>query len=182
MRRLFVSVQNKAAFSPLNWKRVLSSKQQLVQRKRRRCRDQTEAAVCLFLHMVKRGWWRRTDVQTLKVSVSVLTDFYQGKTVFKHWLPGVCYRNITFQLISEATVYQTALVSQSDVTHTPVHHRTGETPTQLETRRAQSRMTPVRSFYLWSCLNQLVGNRPPPPVPCRMRRNEEVYFIRSSKY
>uniref|UniRef100_A0A3Q1H3B0 protein-tyrosine-phosphatase n=1 Tax=Anabas testudineus TaxID=64144 RepID=A0A3Q1H3B0_ANATE len=51
-------------------------------------------------------------------------DFYKGKTVFKHWLPGVCYRNITFQLISEATVYQTALVSQSAVTHTPVHHRT----------------------------------------------------------
>uniref|UniRef100_A0A4W6G379 protein-tyrosine-phosphatase n=1 Tax=Lates calcarifer TaxID=8187 RepID=A0A4W6G379_LATCA len=51
-------------------------------------------------------------------------DFYKGKTVFKHWLPGVCYRNITFQLISEATVYQTALVTHSDITHTPVHHRT----------------------------------------------------------
>ncbi|XP_008297081.1 receptor-type tyrosine-protein phosphatase O-like [Stegastes partitus] len=51
-------------------------------------------------------------------------DFYKGKTVFKHWLPGVCYRNITFQLISEATVYQTALVAHSDVTHTPLHHRT----------------------------------------------------------
>uniref|UniRef100_A0A3B4Z3W5 Receptor-type tyrosine-protein phosphatase O-like n=1 Tax=Stegastes partitus TaxID=144197 RepID=A0A3B4Z3W5_9TELE len=55
-------------------------------------------------------------------------DFYKGKTVFKHWLPGVCYRNITFQLISEATVYQTALVAHSDVTHTPLHHRTGEKP------------------------------------------------------
>uniref|UniRef100_A0A3B4XET0 Receptor-type tyrosine-protein phosphatase O-like n=1 Tax=Seriola lalandi dorsalis TaxID=1841481 RepID=A0A3B4XET0_SERLL len=54
-------------------------------------------------------------------------DFYKGKTVFKHWLPGVCYRNITFQLISEATVYQTALVAHSDITHTPVHHRTGKT-------------------------------------------------------
>ncbi|XP_039996615.1 receptor-type tyrosine-protein phosphatase O isoform X1 [Xiphias gladius] len=51
-------------------------------------------------------------------------DFYKGKTVFKHWLPGVCYRNITFQLISEATVYQTAMVAQSDITHAPVHHRT----------------------------------------------------------
>ncbi|XP_023145284.1 receptor-type tyrosine-protein phosphatase O isoform X2 [Amphiprion ocellaris] len=51
-------------------------------------------------------------------------DFYRGKTVFKHWLPGVCYRNITFQLISEATVYQTPLVAHSDVTHTPLHHRT----------------------------------------------------------
>ncbi|XP_041833467.1 receptor-type tyrosine-protein phosphatase O isoform X2 [Melanotaenia boesemani] len=51
-------------------------------------------------------------------------DFYKGKTVFKHWLPGMCYRSITFQLISEATVYQTALVSHSDITHTPLHHRT----------------------------------------------------------
>ncbi|XP_026182736.1 receptor-type tyrosine-protein phosphatase O isoform X2 [Mastacembelus armatus] len=51
-------------------------------------------------------------------------DFYKGKTVFKHWLPGMCYRNITFQLISEATVFQTALVSHSDITHSPVHHRT----------------------------------------------------------
>ncbi|XP_004564959.2 receptor-type tyrosine-protein phosphatase O isoform X2 [Maylandia zebra] len=51
-------------------------------------------------------------------------DFYRGKTVFKHWLPGMCYRNITFQLISEATVYQTALVTHSDITHTPLHHRT----------------------------------------------------------
>ncbi|XP_061124492.1 receptor-type tyrosine-protein phosphatase O isoform X3 [Syngnathus typhle] len=48
-------------------------------------------------------------------------DFYEGKTVFKHWLPGVCYRNVTFQLISEASAYQTA---QSDITHMPVHHRT----------------------------------------------------------
>nr|XP_020469101.1 receptor-type tyrosine-protein phosphatase O isoform X2 [Monopterus albus] len=51
-------------------------------------------------------------------------DFYKGKTVFKHWLPGICYHNITFQLISEATVNQTALVSRSDITHSPVHHRT----------------------------------------------------------
>ncbi|XP_060930726.1 receptor-type tyrosine-protein phosphatase O, partial [Limanda limanda] len=51
-------------------------------------------------------------------------DFYRGKTVFKHWLPGVCYRNITFQLVSEATVNQTALVSHSDITHSPLHHRT----------------------------------------------------------
>uniref|UniRef100_A0A3B5M748 Protein tyrosine phosphatase receptor type O n=1 Tax=Xiphophorus couchianus TaxID=32473 RepID=A0A3B5M748_9TELE len=51
-------------------------------------------------------------------------DFYKGKTVFKHWLPGVCYRNITFQLISEATALQTALTSHSDVSHRPLHHRT----------------------------------------------------------
>ncbi|XP_077356366.1 receptor-type tyrosine-protein phosphatase O isoform X2 [Festucalex cinctus] len=51
-------------------------------------------------------------------------DFYKGKTVFKHWLPGVCYRNITFQLISEASAYQTAMRTQSDITHMPVHHRT----------------------------------------------------------
>lgn len=51
-------------------------------------------------------------------------DFYRGKTVFRHWLPGVCYRNITFQLISEATVSQSTLVAHSDITHTSLHHRT----------------------------------------------------------
>uniref|UniRef100_A0A667YZY7 Protein tyrosine phosphatase receptor type O n=1 Tax=Myripristis murdjan TaxID=586833 RepID=A0A667YZY7_9TELE len=51
-------------------------------------------------------------------------DFYKGKTVFKHWLPGTCYRNITFQLISEASVNKTTLVRHSDVTHKPLQHRT----------------------------------------------------------
>ncbi|XP_063762021.1 receptor-type tyrosine-protein phosphatase O isoform X2 [Eleginops maclovinus] len=51
-------------------------------------------------------------------------DFHKGKTVFRHWLPGVCYRNITFMLISEATISQHALLSHSEVTHTPLHHRT----------------------------------------------------------
>ncbi|XP_062238285.1 receptor-type tyrosine-protein phosphatase O isoform X1 [Platichthys flesus] len=51
-------------------------------------------------------------------------DFFKGKTVFKHWLPGVCYRDVTFQLISEATVNQTAMMSHSDITHSAVHHRT----------------------------------------------------------
>ncbi|XP_061524179.1 receptor-type tyrosine-protein phosphatase O isoform X2 [Phycodurus eques] len=50
-------------------------------------------------------------------------DFYKGKTVFKHWLPGMCYRNITFQPISEASAYQMAMRTQSDITHMPVHHR-----------------------------------------------------------
>uniref|UniRef100_A0A7N6BY58 protein-tyrosine-phosphatase n=1 Tax=Anabas testudineus TaxID=64144 RepID=A0A7N6BY58_ANATE len=75
-------------------------------------------------------------------------DFYKGKTVFKHWLPGVCYRNITFQLISEATVYQTALVSQSAVTHTPVHHRTGEKPHPC--RRPGVQLSPLPVFSLSS--------------------------------
>ncbi|KAF7649030.1 hypothetical protein LDENG_00148340 [Lucifuga dentata] len=55
-------------------------------------------------------------------------DFYKGKTVFKHWLSGMCYRNITFQLISEATMNQKVLVKQSDITHTPLHHRTVPNP------------------------------------------------------
>lgn len=52
-------------------------------------------------------------------------DFYKGKTVFKHWLPGTCYSNITFQLISEAMVNKSTLVRHSEVTHKPHHHRTG---------------------------------------------------------
>uniref|UniRef100_A0A674DRK0 Protein tyrosine phosphatase receptor type O n=1 Tax=Salmo trutta TaxID=8032 RepID=A0A674DRK0_SALTR len=55
-------------------------------------------------------------------------DFYKGKTVFKHWLPGTCYSNISFQLISEATVNRTTLVRRSDLTHEPRHHRTVPNP------------------------------------------------------
>ncbi|CAB1413273.1 unnamed protein product [Pleuronectes platessa] len=62
-------------------------------------------------------------------------DFFKGKTVFKHWLPGVCYRDVTFQLISEATVNQTALMSLSDITHPAVHHRTVPYPPLNITRK-----------------------------------------------
>ena len=55
-------------------------------------------------------------------------DFYRGKTVFKHWLPGLCYRNITFQLISEATVNKSTMIRHSDITHRPLQHRTGTDP------------------------------------------------------
>uniref|UniRef100_A0A671PTY0 Receptor-type tyrosine-protein phosphatase O-like n=1 Tax=Sinocyclocheilus anshuiensis TaxID=1608454 RepID=A0A671PTY0_9TELE len=51
-------------------------------------------------------------------------DFFKGKTVFKHWLSGTCYTNISFQLVSEATVNRSTLVSHSDVTHEPLRHRT----------------------------------------------------------
>ncbi|KAI4891777.1 hypothetical protein NFI96_017333 [Prochilodus magdalenae] len=55
-------------------------------------------------------------------------DFLKGKTVFKHWLPGTCYSNITFQLISEATVNKSTLVKKSEVSHEPHHHRTVPNP------------------------------------------------------
>ncbi|XP_056443568.1 receptor-type tyrosine-protein phosphatase O-like [Gadus chalcogrammus] len=55
-------------------------------------------------------------------------DFYRGKTVFKHWLPGLCYRNVTFQLISEATINRTAVVRHSGVTHRALQHRTVPNP------------------------------------------------------
>uniref|UniRef100_A0A671PL07 Receptor-type tyrosine-protein phosphatase O-like n=1 Tax=Sinocyclocheilus anshuiensis TaxID=1608454 RepID=A0A671PL07_9TELE len=55
-------------------------------------------------------------------------DFFKGKTVFKHWLSGTCYTNISFQLVSEATVNRSTLVSHSDVTHEPLRHRTVPNP------------------------------------------------------
>ncbi|XP_026066048.1 receptor-type tyrosine-protein phosphatase O isoform X3 [Carassius auratus] len=55
-------------------------------------------------------------------------DFLKGKTVFKHWLSGTCYTNISFQLVSEATVNRSTLVSRSDVTHEPLRHRTVPNP------------------------------------------------------
>lgn len=53
-------------------------------------------------------------------------DFFKGKTVFNHWLPGICYSNITFQLVSEATFNKSTLVEYSGVQHEPKRHRTGE--------------------------------------------------------
>ncbi|XP_042592021.1 receptor-type tyrosine-protein phosphatase O-like [Cyprinus carpio] len=55
-------------------------------------------------------------------------DFLKGKTVFKHWLSGTCYTNISFQLVSEATVNRSTLVSRSEVTHEPLRHRTVPNP------------------------------------------------------
>ncbi|NXI20653.1 PTPRO phosphatase, partial [Irena cyanogastra] len=51
-------------------------------------------------------------------------DFFKGKTVFNHWLPGICYSNITFQLVSEATFNKSTLVEYSGVQHEPKQHRT----------------------------------------------------------
>ncbi|XP_041114400.1 receptor-type tyrosine-protein phosphatase O-like [Polyodon spathula] len=55
-------------------------------------------------------------------------DFFRGKMVFKHWLPGTCYSNITFQLVSEATVNRSTLVRYSGVGHEPKQHRTVPNP------------------------------------------------------
>ncbi|XP_067283475.1 receptor-type tyrosine-protein phosphatase O isoform X3 [Pseudorasbora parva] len=55
-------------------------------------------------------------------------DFDRGKTVFKHWLSGTCYSNITFQLISEATVNRSSMVSRSPIVHEPRQHRTVPNP------------------------------------------------------
>ncbi|XP_072566306.1 receptor-type tyrosine-protein phosphatase O-like isoform X1 [Paramormyrops kingsleyae] len=55
-------------------------------------------------------------------------DFTKGKTVFKHWLPGTCYTNITFQLVSEATINKSAVVRHSGVIHQPTQHRTVPNP------------------------------------------------------
>ncbi|XP_064417100.1 receptor-type tyrosine-protein phosphatase O [Latimeria chalumnae] len=51
-------------------------------------------------------------------------DFFRGKTVFNHWLPGTCYSNITFQLVSEVVVNKTTLMESSGVGHEPKQHRT----------------------------------------------------------
>uniref|UniRef100_F6YKI4 Receptor-type tyrosine-protein phosphatase O n=2 Tax=Macaca TaxID=9539 RepID=F6YKI4_MACMU len=63
-------------------------------------------------------------------SITVLTNFFKGKTVFNHWLPGMCYSNITFQLVSEATFNKSTLVEYSGVSHEPKQHRTAPYPPQ----------------------------------------------------
>ncbi|CAH2278602.1 Receptor-type tyrosine- phosphatase O [Pelobates cultripes] len=51
-------------------------------------------------------------------------DFFKGKTVFNHWLPGTCYSNVTFQLVSEVSFNKSTLVEYSGVGHKPRQHRT----------------------------------------------------------
>uniref|UniRef100_A0A8C4Z7J0 protein-tyrosine-phosphatase n=1 Tax=Gadus morhua TaxID=8049 RepID=A0A8C4Z7J0_GADMO len=89
-------------------------------------------------------------------------DFYRGKTVFKHWLPGLCYRNVTFQLISEATINRTAMVRHSGVTHRPLQHRTG-------TERQQRLKTQVfadedAAFRTRAFTRPAPTGTPPPPA------------------
>lgn len=63
---------------------------------------------------------------SLMALTALLPDFFKGKTVFNHWLPGMCYSNITFQLVSEATFNKSTLVEYSGVSHEPKQHRTGK--------------------------------------------------------
>ncbi|KAH0617104.1 hypothetical protein JD844_028760, partial [Phrynosoma platyrhinos] len=65
------------------------------------------------------SYWEGKDYRTL-----LYKDFFKGKTVFNHWLPGICYSNITFQLVSEATFNKSTLVEYSGVKHEPKQHRT----------------------------------------------------------
>uniref|UniRef100_A0ABM5GDZ8 Receptor-type tyrosine-protein phosphatase O isoform X3 n=1 Tax=Pogona vitticeps TaxID=103695 RepID=A0ABM5GDZ8_9SAUR len=65
------------------------------------------------------SYWEGKDYRTM-----LYKDFFKGKTVFNHWLPGICYSNITFQLVSEATFSKSTLVEYSGVKHEPKQHRT----------------------------------------------------------
>ncbi|XP_070610376.1 receptor-type tyrosine-protein phosphatase O isoform X1 [Erythrolamprus reginae] len=65
------------------------------------------------------SYWEGSEYRTM-----LYKDFFKGKTVFNHWLPGICYSNITFQLVSEATFNKTTLVEYSGVKHEPKKHRT----------------------------------------------------------
>ncbi|XP_067997975.1 receptor-type tyrosine-protein phosphatase O [Melanerpes formicivorus] len=65
------------------------------------------------------SYWEGKDYRTI-----LYKDFFKGKTVFNHWLPGICYSNITFQLVSEATFNKSTLVEYSGVQHEPKQHRT----------------------------------------------------------
>ncbi|KAI2564614.1 protein tyrosine phosphatase receptor type O [Homo sapiens] len=65
------------------------------------------------------SYWEGKDFRTM-----LYKDFFKGKTVFNHWLPGMCYSNITFQLVSEATFNKSTLVEYSGVSHEPKQHRT----------------------------------------------------------
>lgn len=99
-------------------------------------------------------------------------DFYRGKTVFKHWLPGTCYSNITFGLISEATVNRSTLVRRSEVTHEPRHHRTVPSPPLNVTHKIihlSQRVTPGEGLS-----GMLPEGTQDPPAPSRKAREASL--------
>ncbi|XP_069819620.1 receptor-type tyrosine-protein phosphatase O isoform X3 [Dendropsophus ebraccatus] len=69
------------------------------------------------------SYWEGSNFRTM-----LYKDFFRGKTVFNHWLPGICYRDVTFQLVSEASFNKSTLVQSSGIGHTPQQHRTAPYP------------------------------------------------------
>ncbi|XP_044137442.1 receptor-type tyrosine-protein phosphatase O isoform X2 [Bufo gargarizans] len=69
------------------------------------------------------SYWEGSNFRTM-----LYKDFFKGKTVFNHWLPGTCYRNVTFQLVSEASFNKSTLVESSGIGHVPQQHRTAPYP------------------------------------------------------
>ncbi|KAG9490911.1 hypothetical protein GDO78_006308 [Eleutherodactylus coqui] len=69
------------------------------------------------------SYWEGSNFRTM-----LYKDFFKGKTVFNHWLPGTCYRNVTFQLVSEASFNKSTLVESSGIGHRPQQHRTAPFP------------------------------------------------------
>ncbi|KAM3909831.1 receptor-type tyrosine-protein phosphatase O isoform 2-T2 [Leptodactylus fuscus] len=69
------------------------------------------------------SYWEGSNFRTM-----LYKDFFKGKTVFNHWLPGTCYKNVTFQLVSEASFNKSTLVESSGIGHTPQQHRTAPYP------------------------------------------------------
>ncbi|XP_072000902.1 receptor-type tyrosine-protein phosphatase O-like [Engystomops pustulosus] len=65
------------------------------------------------------SYWEGSNFRTM-----LYKDFFKIKTVFNHWLPGTCYRNVTFQLVSEASFNKSTLVESSGIGHEPQLHRT----------------------------------------------------------
>ncbi|XP_063302674.1 receptor-type tyrosine-protein phosphatase O isoform X2 [Pelobates fuscus] len=65
------------------------------------------------------SYWEGSNFRSM-----LYKDFFKGKTVFNHWLPGTCYSNVTFQLVSEVSFNKSTLVEYSGVGHKPRQHRT----------------------------------------------------------
>ncbi|XP_077123394.1 receptor-type tyrosine-protein phosphatase O isoform X2 [Ranitomeya variabilis] len=69
------------------------------------------------------SYWEGRNFRTM-----LYKDFFKGRTVFNHWLPGTCYRDVTLQLVSEASFNKSTLVESSGVGHPPQEHRTAPFP------------------------------------------------------
>nr|XP_033808014.1 receptor-type tyrosine-protein phosphatase O isoform X2 [Geotrypetes seraphini] len=95
-----------------------------------------------------------------------------GVMVLKHWLPGVCYSHITFQLLSQTSFNRTNLVQSSGVQHDPGYHRTVPYPP----RNVSLHIEPVEQGTLVGMDVETLKEILPVPSQDPMMREDAIGF------
>ncbi|XP_030071123.1 receptor-type tyrosine-protein phosphatase O isoform X2 [Microcaecilia unicolor] len=95
-----------------------------------------------------------------------------GVMVLKHWMPGVCYSNITVQLLSQTSFNRTSLVQSSGVQHDPRYHRTVPHPP----RNVSLRIVSVERGTLLGMDVEILKEAGQPPSQDPIMREDSIDF------